>query len=86
MLYTDGVVEGVDADGVEFGVDRLGDFLEREAASDRPPEDALRQLVRAVLDHQRGVLRDDATVVVLRWEGPAPTLPVQSSLSAALRD
>lgn len=77
VLYTDGVVEGVDADGTEFGVDRLADLLQREAASGRQPEEALRRLVHAVLEHQQGMLRDDATLVVLRWDGPPPTVPSQ---------
>lgn len=70
VLYTDGVVEGRGADGTEFGVDRLADFLEREASSGRLADEALRRLVRAVLDHQQGSLRDDATIVVVRWDGP----------------
>ena len=69
VLYTDGVVEARGADGAEFGVDRLVDLLEREASSERAPEEVLRRLVRAVLDHQGGPLRDDATLVLLRWTG-----------------
>ena len=80
VLYTDGVVEARRPDGDEFGVDRLADLLEREASSERAPEEVLRRLVRAVLDHQGGPLRDDATLVLLRWTGgPAAdeVIPVQ---------
>src|SRR5215207_11188884 len=80
VLYTDGVVEARGPDGSEFGVDRLVDLLEREASSERPPEEVLRRLVRAVLEHQGGPLRDDATLVLLRWTGGASTdevIPVQ---------
>jgi serine phosphatase RsbU (regulator of sigma subunit) len=70
VLYTDGMVEGRALDGRDFGVARLGDLLEREAASGRPPEEMLRRLVRAVLDHQAGSLRDDATIVMVQWDGP----------------
>ena len=80
VLYTDGVVEARGPDGSEFGVDRLVDLLEREASSERAPEEVLRRLVRAVLDHQGGPLRDDATLVLLRWTGGASTdevIPVQ---------
>lgn len=71
VLYTDGVVEARNAEGREFGVNRLRDLLEREAASERAPEEVLRRLVRTVLDHQGGPLRDDATVVLLSWAGPS---------------
>ena len=81
VLFTDGVVEARGVDGAEFGVDRLGDFLEREAASGRLPEEILRRLVRAVLEHQTGRLRDDATVVLLHWDGPpSGAIPQQGSL------
>ncbi len=73
VLYTDGVVEGRGADGQEFGLARLGDLLERESASGLSPEEVLRRLVHAVLEHQQGALRDDATLVLLQWDGP-PTV------------
>ena len=30
----------------------------------------LRRLIRAVLEHQHGVLQDDATILLLEWTGP----------------
>jgi serine phosphatase RsbU (regulator of sigma subunit) len=69
LLYTDGVIDARTADGELFGLTRLADLLEREAASEQPPEELLRRLVRAVLDHQGGGLRDDATLLLLRWTG-----------------
>ncbi|HEY2263340.1 MAG TPA: PP2C family protein-serine/threonine phosphatase [Streptosporangiaceae bacterium] len=65
LLYTDGVTEARTADGELFGLDRLIDLLEREAASGRTAEELLRRLVRAVLDHQDGGLRDDATLLLV---------------------
>jgi hypothetical protein len=56
LLYTDGVVEARTPDGELFGVDRLADLLEREAASGQPAEELLRRLVQAVLEHQAGSL------------------------------
>jgi serine phosphatase RsbU (regulator of sigma subunit) len=69
LLYTDGVVEARTSDGELFGEERLVDLLEREAASEQPAEELLRRLVQAVLTHQAGGLRDDATLLLLQWTG-----------------
>jgi hypothetical protein len=69
LLYTDGVVEARTPDGEEFGLARLKDLLEREAASDRTGEELLRRLVRAVLDHHVDQLRDDASLLIVQWMG-----------------
>lgn len=71
LLYTDGVIEARTPDGELFGLDRLADLLEREAASEQPPEELLRRLVRSVLDYQGGEsgLRDDATLLLVQWTG-----------------
>ena len=71
LFYTDGVTEARTPDGELFGLDRLADLLEREAASGQPAEEVLRRLVRAVLDHQADGLRDDATLLLVQWTGPA---------------
>lgn len=69
LMYTDGVTEARTPDGELFGLDRLADLLEREAASGQTAEDLLWRLVRAVLDHQAGGLRDDATLLLVQWTG-----------------
>lgn len=69
LLYTDGVVEARTPDGEEFGLARLIDLLEREAASGRTGDELLRRLVRAVLDHHVSQLRDDATLLLIQWTG-----------------
>ena len=72
LLYTDGVIEARTRDGELFGLERLADLLEREAASEQPPEELLRRLVRTVLGYQGGrELRDDATLLLLQWTGNA---------------
>ena len=69
LMYTDGVTEARTPDGELFGLDRLADLLEREAASGRTAEELLRRLVESVLDHQSGGLRDDATLLLVQWTG-----------------
>jgi hypothetical protein len=67
LLYTDGVVEARDADGVFFGADRLADLVGREAAAGHPAPETMRRLIHAILDHQSGALQDDATTVLVEW-------------------
>ena len=68
-LYTDGVVEARRL-GQFFTEERLADFVVRESASGLDGAEVLRRLIRAVLDHQHGVLQDDATILLLEWAGP----------------
>jgi Stage II sporulation protein E (SpoIIE) len=75
ILYTDGIVEARDADGGLFGLDRLIDFLEREAASQHPPGETVRRLTHAVLRHQQGHLSDDATLLLEQWVSAPPSPP-----------
>ena len=74
LLYTDGVVEARTVTGEEFGLERLIDLFEREAASGRAGEELLRRVVRAVLDYQVDALRDDATMMLIEWIGTTDRL------------
>jgi serine phosphatase RsbU (regulator of sigma subunit) len=67
LFYTDGMIEGRSADGEDFGIERLIDQWEREAASGQPPEEILRRLTRAAIAFGAGKLRDDATLLHLSW-------------------
>ena len=67
FLYTDGITEARDPAGTFFGEHRLVDFLRREAAAGYPPPETARRLIQAVMAHQRGVLQDDATILLTRW-------------------
>lgn len=67
LWFTDGVVEARSVGGAFFGEDRLADLLERAIASEMPVPEIVRRLVHAVLDHQRGDLQDDATMLLLAW-------------------
>ena len=68
LFYTDGVTEARDAEGNEFGLDRLVDFVIRRDADALPAPETLRRLIRTILDHQHGHLQDDATVLMVEWK------------------
>jgi hypothetical protein len=67
LLYTDGVTEGRAADGKQFGLERLGDFVIRNSATGMPAPETLRRLNRAIVGYQHGRLSDDATTVLVEW-------------------
>ena len=70
MLYTDGVIEARTPEGELFGIERLIELTNRHASDFLRPERILRHIVTSVLDHQASEdLADDATVVVVRWDG-----------------
>ncbi len=69
LLYTDGVVEARSAEGEMFGVDRLADLVARQAAASQPAPETMRRLMHAILAHQAGPLQDDATTMLLEWQG-----------------
>lgn len=69
LFFTDGVVEGRSAAGDEFGVDRLAERLEHHAASAFDVDEILRDLVEDVMAYNAQKLRDDASLLMLRWTG-----------------
>jgi serine phosphatase RsbU (regulator of sigma subunit) len=68
LLFTDGVVESRDPDGEYFGEQRLQDLFAREHQAGGPPSEVVRRLVRSSVAHARTRLRDDATMLYLRWD------------------
>jgi serine phosphatase RsbU (regulator of sigma subunit) len=71
LFYTDGVVESHRPGSEQFGVDRLADLVGQHSSEQTAPEEILRRIVRAVLEHQQDTLTDDATMVLFCWHGPA---------------
>jgi len=67
LLYSDGITEGRAADGSQFGVERLIDFIIRHGHDGTPAPEMIRRLHHAISDYQHGALRDDATIVMLEW-------------------
>ncbi|HEX3462188.1 MAG TPA: PP2C family protein-serine/threonine phosphatase [Acidimicrobiales bacterium] len=72
LFFTDGVTEGRPEGGVEFGLDRLVRLLEWDPGTSHlePGAEILQRLRKAVVEYQSGKLRDDATLLLLHWDGP----------------
>jgi serine phosphatase RsbU (regulator of sigma subunit) len=64
VLVTDGVLEARNADGNEFGFDRLTELL--ATCAGRSAEGIARRIERSVLDHREDRADDDLAIVVLR--------------------
>ena len=69
LIYTDGVADARSPDGEAFGEQRLRDLLEREHRAGGSPAEVTRRLVRSATAHSQVRLRDDATMVYIRWDG-----------------
>src|SRR4051794_29048811 len=67
LLYTDGLSEARRPGGELFTVERLGQFIERQAAGGWPAPETLRGLREAIIDRREGTLRDDATALLVEW-------------------
>jgi serine phosphatase RsbU (regulator of sigma subunit)/PAS domain-containing protein len=64
FLYSDGVLEAVNAGRERFGRERLIEIL--AARADLPADDLVADVGQAVLDFCDGELRDDVTILALR--------------------
>ncbi len=73
LLYTDGVSEARTHQGVEFGVERLIHLIERNASELLRPQQILNTLLRSMREHTAADARDDATFLLVQWEGPQGT-------------
>jgi serine phosphatase RsbU (regulator of sigma subunit) len=72
LLYTDGVVEGRDAEGSSFGLQRLADFIIGHDSMLLPAPEMMRRLNQAIVEYQDGRLQDDATAVLIEWRPAQP--------------
>lgn len=68
LLYTDGITEARDADGVPLGVERLAELVTTHAKVALAPE-AVRRVMHAIEASSTPPVRDDATLVMLEWRG-----------------
>jgi serine phosphatase RsbU (regulator of sigma subunit) len=69
LIYTDGVTDSPMPDGTLFGEHRLRDLLAREHGAGASPQEVVRRLIRTAIEHSATSLRDDATMVYIRWDG-----------------
>jgi serine phosphatase RsbU (regulator of sigma subunit) len=70
LFYSDGVFEARPNGGDEFGMERFLDMAGRHGDREVALLVMVRQILGKVTDHVRNILRDDATLVAVRWSGP----------------
>ncbi len=82
LLYTDGMFEAHDADGREFGIDRLTEAF--QAIREKPADVIARGLIDAVRAHAQREPEDDQTVVVVKRteESTPPQRPSDGPLAS----
>ena len=51
-------------------MERLEDIANRQASDQLEPEEIVRLIVRSVLEYRIDALDDDATLLLVRWNGP----------------
>jgi hypothetical protein len=69
LLYTDGLTEARDPQGVALGIAGLSRFVAHEASAGQTAPETLRRLRETVLVREQADLRDDATALLVEWRG-----------------
>lgn len=70
LFFTDGVVEERMPDGVQFGEQRLREFIEDNALHRLPVAETVRLLSHALMRGRGGRTSDDASLLMVEWSGP----------------
>lgn len=70
LFFTDGVVEERLEGGVQFGEQRLRQFIEDNAVRGLPPAETVRLLSHELLQGRGGRTSDDASLLMVEWTGP----------------
>ncbi|MEV8505024.1 PP2C family protein-serine/threonine phosphatase [Actinoplanes sp. NPDC051475] len=71
LLFTDGVTEGRDRNGAQFGEDRLADLVRQHTTAGLPAPETLRRLCHTLLEHYDGPPADDAAMLYIEWSQAA---------------
>lgn len=71
LMHSDGVTEARSPDDEEYGEARLAAITASLLAAGVAPAEVVRRAIREALDFQAGRVRDDATLVLLRWRPDA---------------
>ena len=69
LFYSDGVVDALSPAGDAFGMERLVDLAGRHYAGGASLSLGVRHILDTVLEHADQRLRDDATLLAVRWLG-----------------
>ena len=70
LFFTDGVVEERLEGGVQFGEQRLRQFIEDNAVHGLPAAETVRLLSHELLQGRGGRTSDDASLLMVEWTGP----------------
>jgi hypothetical protein len=69
LFYSDGVIDALSPGGEQFGLSRLMDFAGRHYVHGASLSVAVRLTLDDIIAHVGGKLRDDATLLAVRWLG-----------------
>ena len=69
FFYTDGAIEGKGELGGGLGLERLMDLVGRSVSDQLPADEIVRLVDRAIVEHHNEKLDDDATLLMVQWNG-----------------
>jgi serine phosphatase RsbU (regulator of sigma subunit) len=69
LFFTDGVIEEHRSGGQQFGHERFLSFVERAGHTDDSVQEMVRALSHALTRARGGTTTDDATLLLMEWEG-----------------